>query len=245
MTPTTPRKFTATPVTAGLSSAAPAAGAPGAPVTSAAAASGPAVKKSKKPLVVMIGALAVVVIVAVVWIAWKIMNSAPPVLTAPTEQLGKYVLSEKFVKSGYENHRKYLDVLEQRHDNEEVEKLWRAGKLTDMQMAQLRDAAWMGKYMGRMEKYHARAPGQARKEYIASLVDKKTDADDEGDSKPKQPANGEAKVPKREKSWGKALVATWPADVQAQWKELHKEIKKEEERREKEERKGPTTKAAG
>jgi len=219
--------------------AAPTAGSAG-----GAGAAGAAAKAGrKKMLLKVIAALAVVLIVSGVWITWKLMHPAPPVLTAPTPDLTKYVLSEKFVKAGFDTHVKYLDVMERRYNDNEVEKLWRAGKLTDAQISQLRDAAWMGKYVGRMNKYHSLPQGKERKEYIAKLVDKKTDPDDDADNKPK-PVTDEAKIPKREKAWGKALVAAWPTDIQAQWKELHKEIKKEEERRDKEARKGPTTKAA-
>ncbi len=247
MTPTTPRKFTATSVTAGLN--APSAAAKPkdgvAPVTGAATV-GTAEAKKKKPWLLVSG-IALLVLVAVgSWWIWKVMNPGPPLLTAPTENLANFILSPDFPKRSFEQQHAYLDVIDQRYDDKECQKLWQAGKLTEMQMAELRDAAWMGMNMGRMQKYYSLPPGTQRKEYISKQVGKKFDDDEEPEEpQPVKATSAEdekVKVPKREKSWGKKLVSTWSPDVQAQWKEFTKEMKKEEDRREKEEITKPATK---
>jgi hypothetical protein len=253
MTPTTPRKFTATPVTAGMSAGAtaPAKAGGAAPVTTAGAGTGGGAAggttEKKRPWV-LIGAIAVLVLVGVgVFGIWKWKNPGPPLLTAPTENLAKFILDDsKFHKLSFEKQHGYLDVMDQRYDDKECEKLWKAGKLTEMQMAELRDAAWMGKNMGKMQKYYSLPPGTQRKEYISKQAGKKFDDDGDAEEpaqpKPVSAEDEKVKVPKREKSWGKKLVATWPTDVQAQWKEYNKEIKKEEDRLEKEEMRKGTTK---
>ena len=122
----------------------------------------------------------------------------------------------------------YLGAVERRE--EEVEKMYKAGKLTEPEMGMAREAAWLGKYVGRMDKFFSLPPGQQRLDYTKKIVDKIDDVD----GPPKTKAGPEDKLPKRDKKWGKTIVATFPADVQAQWKEFQKSINDEQDRRKKE-----------
>jgi hypothetical protein len=95
-----------------------------------------------------------------------------------------------------------------------------------------------------MEKFFSLAPGQQRVNYINERVDKMDDADEA----PKTKGPADEKLPKRDKKWGKNIIATFPADVQAQWKEYQKAINDEQDRRKKEkkaaEKAGAATKPA-
>jgi len=177
-------------------------------------------------------------------VLWKTMHPGPPPVTAPTEKLAAFVTSENFVKLPYDRQKEYLGSLDSRNGDGELEKFWRAQKVTDSQMGMLREGAWLGKYIGRMDKFFSAPPGSQRMEYIGKVVDKIKNDPIEPDPQPGD------KLPKREKKWGKKVAETWPADVQQQWKEFHKAITQEEDRRKKATKEakkagGATTQPAG
>ncbi|HEV8604962.1 MAG TPA: hypothetical protein VGQ99_06330 [Tepidisphaeraceae bacterium] len=178
--------------------------------------------------------MAIIAIVALVvaavggWFLWKTLHPGPPLATAPTDKLVPFVIGPKFNELPMEKKALYLGALETRED--ELEKLFRAGKLSEPEMGMAREAAWLGKYVGRMNKFFALPPGQQRLDYIKKVVDKIQDVDEP----PKTKGAPEDKLPKRDKKWGKQVVKAWPADVQAQWKEFEKAISDEEDRRKKE-----------
>jgi len=182
----------------------------------------------KKPIIAIIAVLALIVASAGAWILWKTLHPGPPLPSAPTDKLVPYVISAKFNEASWENKQLYLGAVEKRE--EEVEKMYKAGKLTEPEMGMAREAAWLGKYVGRMDKFFSMPPGQQRLDYIKKVVDKIDDVDEP----PKTKANPEDKLPKRDKKWGKTVVATFPPDVQAQWKEFQKSINDEQDRRKKE-----------
>jgi len=218
MTPTTPRKPMTSPVTA------PPASAGNGPAPQAAH---PPVEK-KKPIVAIIAVVALVVAAVGGWLLWKTLHPGPPLPTAPTDKLVPYVISPKFNEAPWDKKQLYLGALEKRED--EVEKLYKSGKLTEPEMGMAREAAWLGKYVGRMDKYFSLPPGQQRTDYINKVVDKIEDVDEP----PKPKPGPEEKLPKRDKKWGKTIIATFPADVQLQWKEFQKSINDEQDRRKKE-----------
>jgi len=184
----------------------------------------------KKPIVAIIAVLALVVAAVGGFFMWKTLNPGPPLPTAPTDKLVVYVTSPKFMDAPADKKPVYLGALETRED--EVEKLYRSGKLTEPQMSTAREGAWLGKYLGRMEKMFSLPPGQQRLDYIKKIVDKIDDVDEP----PKTKGNPDEKLPKRDKKWGKQVIATLPADVQAQWKEFQKAINEEQDRRKKDKR---------
>ena len=217
MTPTTPRKQMPAPITVTPGPNPP----PQGPATP---------PKKKKPILAIVSVLAmIVVIVGAVWV-WKILHPGPPLPTAPTPKLVEWVTSPERVKAtDFGRVKELIGALDNRED--EIEKMWRAGKLSEGQMGQAREAAWLGKYVGRMEKYFSLPPGQQRLDYIKKLVDKIDDVDEP----PKTKGPNDEKLPKRDKKWGKTMIAnTFPADVQAQWKEFQKAIGEEQDRRKKE-----------
>jgi len=218
MTPTTPRKPITAPPTAPAGSAGNGPAAPGAKV--------PAEKK--KPVVAIIAVVALVVACVGGWFLWKSLHPGPPLPTAPTDKLVPYVISPKFNEAPWDKKELYLGAVEKRE--EEVEKLYKSGKLTQPEMSMAREAAWLGKYVGRMDKYFSLPPGQQRVDYIKKVVDKIDDVDEPPKVKPAP----EDKLPKRDKKWGKTITATFPPDVQQQWKEFQKTINEEQDRRKKE-----------
>jgi len=218
MTPTTPRKPMTTP------QASPAGPAGNGPAPQGAGTA----KAKKKPLVAIIAMVALVVAGAGVIVLWKILHPGPPLPTAPTYDLVTYVTSPKFMDLPAEKKPEYLGALQNRE--EEFIKQYRAGKFTEPQVAMAREGAWLGKYLGRMENYFTLPPGTQRNDYIKKVVDKIDDVDEP----PKPKATGDEKLPKRDKKWGKTVVAALPADMQAQWKELQKAINDEQDRRKKE-----------
>jgi hypothetical protein len=184
--------------------------------------------KKKRPLVAIIAIVALVVAGVGGFILWKTLNPGPPLATAPTSKLADFVTSEKFKTTPFEKKKELMGALDTRED--ELEKLYRSGKLTEPQMAMAREAAWLGKYVGRMDKFFSAPPGQQRLDYVKKVVDKIDDVDEP----PKTKGPPEEKLPKRDKKWGKSVIATFPADVQAQWKEFQKAINDEQDRRKKE-----------
>jgi hypothetical protein len=218
------------PAAAGAAGNGPAGASPAAPA------------KKKKPIVAIIAVVALLVAGVGGFFLWKTLNPGPPLPTAPTETLVKYVLSPKFMEAPADKKPQYLGALENRED--EVEKLFRSGKLSEPQMAMAREGAWLGKNLGRMEKFFSLPPGQQRLDSIKKVVDKIDDVDEP----PKTKGPAEEKLPKRDKKWGKQVIASLPADVQAQWKEFQKAINDEQDRRKKEkkaaEKAGAATKPA-
>jgi hypothetical protein len=199
--------------------------------------------KKKKPVFAIVSVLAlIVVIVGVVWV-WKIMHPGPPLPTAPTPKLVDWVTNqERFKATEFGRQKELLGALDNRE--EEIEQMFRSHKLTEPQMGMAREAAWLGKQMGRMEKFFSLPPGQQRLDYIKKVVDKMDDVDEP----PKTKGPNDEKLPKRDKKWGKTVIAIFPADVQAQWKEYQKAINDEQDRRKKErkaaEKAGAATKPA-
>ena len=104
MTPTTPRKaMTVTPpVAAGVAGNGPAGASPAAPA------------KKKKPVVAIIAVVALLVAGVGGFFLWKTLNPGPPLTTAPTETLVKYVLSPKFMEAPGDKKPLYLGALENR-----------------------------------------------------------------------------------------------------------------------------------
>jgi hypothetical protein len=218
MTPTTPRKPMPT-----LQAAPPAAAG-----NSPAAQTGSAAAPKKKPIVAIIAVLALVVAGVGGFVAWKMLNPAPPLPTAPTDKLVAYVTSPKFLQAPLDKKMPYMGALDSRED--EFEKLFRSGKLSEPQFSMAREAAWLGKNLGRMEKFYTLPPGQQRLDHLKKVVDKIDDVDEP----PKTKGPPEEKLPKRDKKWGKQVIASFPPDVQAQWKEFQKAINDEQDRRKKE-----------
>ena len=217
MTPTTPRKPMTAPITV---TPGPAGNGPGAASTAAPA--------KKKPILAIVAVLAVIlIVVGAVW-GWKLMHPGPPLPTAPTPKLVAWTVSENMKTTEFSRQKELLGALDSRED--EIETMYRSGKLSEPQTAAAREGAWLGKYIGRMEKYVALPPGQQRLDYIKKLVDKIDDVDEP----PKTKGPAEEKLPKRDKKWGKNIIATFPPDVQAQWKEFQKAINDEQDRRKKE-----------
>jgi hypothetical protein len=218
MTPTTPRKTMNAPITVTPPSAA-----------NALAAQTPASPAGeKKPIVTIVAIVALIVAGVGGFILWKTLNPGPPLATAPTPKLTEFVVSEKFKTTPYEKQKELMGALDNRED--EIEKLYRSGKLTEVQMSMAREAAWLGKNVGRMEEFYSSPPGQQRLDYVKKVVDK---IDDVGEP-PKTKGPPEEKLPKRDKKWGKTVIATFPPDVQAQWKEFQKAVDDEQDRRKKE-----------
>lgn len=218
MTPTTPRKPMTAPQTV-----APAAGNAPPAQTPAGAAPG-----KKKHLVAIIAIAALVVAGAGGIVLWKTLNPGPPPPTGPSDRIAAFVSSSKFAEVPWSKKLEYFGTSDQRE--EEYEKLYRAGKLSQPQMGMVREAAWLGKNLGRMVKYYSLPPGQQRTDNLHKVVDKIDDVDEP----PKTKGPPEEKLPKRDKKWGKQMIATAPADVQAQWKDFQKAINDEQDRRKKE-----------
>jgi len=183
---------------------------------------------SKKRLLAIIAGLALVVACVGGWFLWKTLHPGPPLPTAPTDKLVPYVISPKFKDASWDQKQLYLGAVEKRED--EVEKMYRTGKLNETEMGMAREAAWLGKYVGRMDKFFSLPPGQQRLDYTKKVVDKIDDVDEP----PKTKAGTDEKLPKRDKKWGKTVVAAFPPDAQAQWKEFQKSISDEQDRRKKE-----------
>ena len=217
MTPTQSRK----PMPAPITVTAGGGNGPGAQTPAAPGA-------KKKPIAAIIAVLALVVIGMGGFITWKMMNPGPPLPTAPTPKIVDHVVSEKFKTTPFDRQKELMGALDNRED--EIEKLYRSGKLSEPQFSMAREAAWLGKNIGRMEKFYSSPPGQQRLDYVKKTVDKIDDVDEP----PKTKGPPEEKLPKRDKKWGKTIIATFPPDVQAQWKEFQKAVNDEQDRRKKE-----------
>src|SRR5258706_12112404 len=150
MTPTTPRKPITSPVTvpAGSAGNGPAAQTANAPA------------QKKKPLIAIIAVAALLVAIICGWFLWKTLHPGPPLPTAPTEKLVPYVISAKFSEASWDKKQLYLGAVEKRE--EEVEKLYKVGKFNESEMGMAREAAWLGKDVGRMDKYFSLPPGHQR-----------------------------------------------------------------------------------
>jgi len=219
MTPTTPRKPITTP------QAVPAGSAGNGPPTQSSPNVPPA---KKKHLVAIIAVIALVVAAIGLFVLWKTLHPGPPPLTGPTIDLVKYVVGNKLPEASADKKGLYLSEVDKRED--EIKKLFLTQKLTEPETAMAREAAWLGKYLGRMDKFYSLSPGQQRTDYINKVVDKIDDVDEP----PKPKGSPEEKLPKRDKKWGKQVIASFPADMQAQWKEFQKAIDDEQDHRKKE-----------
>jgi hypothetical protein len=169
----------------------------------------------------------IAIAVAVLLIAgvWFIARDSTPRLNGPTVEIAKFVGTSGFKSLPFEQQRQYLQIVDDRED--EIRSLYNENKLKESELRTALQWGWLGKQLGRVQKYFSLPPGQQRVDYIEKLVDKK--------EKPKKPGSNSTPADKikRDESTEDQLVASLPPDVRSQWEIMNKAYREARAAREK------------
>lgn len=175
-------------------------------------------ERRKQLLIGGIGAVTLVVAVALLFIFHPWRPSAPK-LGGEAAKLGEYVSTPDFQKMSFEKREVYMKMMHSKKD--QITKAYADGQMSleDYQKSLL--AAHLGKELDDMRKYFAKPVGAERLKYLDKLMAKK-------DTKEEAAAHDAAarQVKKehetlKDAAAEKAEIATWPADIQAQYQEFH------------------------
>ena len=180
----------------------------------------PAPKSRNVWVIAGAGAGGVVVLALLVWVVMSVLGNNEPRLNENTVVLAKFMESSSFAKMEYEKQRQYYKVLDDR--NAELDQSFKDHRLTEPEYRTALEAAWLGKHIKRVEKYHALPPGQPRADYIDKLLDKK-------ERKAENPKSGEIKA---DETAAEMKVEKWPPAVRQQWEAFHNAYSKEKKLRE-------------
>jgi hypothetical protein len=220
---------------------------PGAPKpTPASAAAAPAARKLNWLLIG--GAAAALLVIVAALVIWQ-KATAPPRLNEPTVDIARFAASERFDQLSLAEQRKYMDVLEGRKD--ELKEAYYAGKLAEPEYRVAKELFWFSDWLGRMDDYYAKSPGQQRLDYLHSLAAKQEKKDDEDDGQKPDNKTGGPKLPKvkRDEISETLRPKRWSAEEQQRWNQFRSalaEVKAAREKAEKEREaaKGPKTRPA-
>jgi hypothetical protein len=189
----------------------------GASKPAVAAPAAPAAPVRTKNWLLIGGGAAALVIVVTALIIWQKVT-APPRLNDSTLEITKFAASARFDKLPFSEQKKFMFKLEERKD--EVKSAYHAGKLDEVEFRTAKELAWFGDWLGKMDEYYAKPPGQQRQLYLERLVAKREKKDDNDNKKPssKKPAD-EHKLPKVERDESSETIRpeSWPAEDKQRW----------------------------
>ena len=173
----------------------------------------------------IIGSGAALVLAALIVLLVLSRRDTEPRLNDTTAVLAKFVTSKQFDAMPYEKQRLYYKVLDDRAD--EIDQLFKQGKLTDADYRAALETAWLGKHINRVEKYVSLPAGNARANYIAQLLTKKAKKD------AAKMKNGldEADDIRVDETAASLRVESWPANVRDQWNLFHAAYRQEKKLR--------------
>lgn len=174
----------------------------------------------------IIGSGAALVLVALIIFLVLSRRDAEPRLNDTTAVLAKFVTSKQFDAMPYEKQRLYYKVLDDRAD--EIDQLFKQGKLTDSDCRAALEAAWLGKHINRVEKYVSLPAGNARANYIAQLLTKKA----KKDAVKAKDGVDEADDIRVDETAASLRVESWPPNVRDQWNLFHTAYHQEKKLRE-------------
>jgi hypothetical protein len=155
---------------------------------------------------------ALAAIALIVLVAWLASRPGPPRLNSDTLTLVKFVNSEAFDGIAFEQKSQYLRILEDRQNQGDLKKLFRANLVSESEYRGAIQYAWLGQQLKRSDRY-AMLVGQARAAYINDLVDKKIKKSNKPADTSNAVADEELDV-KRDPALDKILIDQWPREVQ-------------------------------
>ena len=189
--------------------------------------------KPKKNWVLIGGGAGALLVLVGAFIVWQKMT-APPRLNDSTLDIAKFAASGSFDGLSLTEQRKYMQVLEGRKDD--VKELYHAGKISEPEYRTAKELFWFSDWLGRMDEYYSKSPGQQRQDYLNTLAAKQDKKDDdEDDKKPGNKSSGGPKLPKvkRDELSEKTRPEKWTADDQKRWKEFRSAYAQVKEARDK------------
>jgi hypothetical protein len=161
-------------------------------------------------------------------------SGAPPRVNAPIANIARYVDAPGFNKLPFDRQSLYMKVLDDRR--EELKTAFRNKTLAEGEYRASMEYAWFGRQLPRMEKYAELHDTALRTEYVEKLARKAVADKKAAAAKPAETAKSAdaEELPKRMESTEKTFPLTWPAEVQTQWTEYRKALKKAERKVERE-----------
>jgi hypothetical protein len=173
-------------------------------------------QRRQKLLIGAISGAALVVAVALLLIYRPWRTQAPRIGGEPSK-LGQYVGTADFQKLGFEKREIYMKMASAKKD--EFAQAYADGRLSleDYQKSLL--AAHLGKQLDNMRKYFAKPMGSPREKFLDKMVAKKETKKQTRDRDPEAKKIEEEQDLLKDYAAETAEVATWPADIQAKYKE--------------------------
>ncbi len=162
------------------------------------------------------GAFALVVLGVALFYFTRPMEEPP--LNADTDVILKFAASDAFNKLSFDRQTLFMKTIEDRE--KEIKKAYEAGKYTDSELRLAKELAWFGDQIDQMNKYHAKANQRERLAYLDKVLDVgEPPKEEKPKSREPTPSGRDSSDVKRDETTEDARPITWPADVQARWKE--------------------------
>jgi hypothetical protein len=178
-------------------------------------------QRRQKLLIGGIGGAALVLAVTLLLIYRPWRTPAPKIGGEPSK-LGQYVGTEDFQKLSFEKRELYMKMASAKKD--EFATAYAEGRLSleDYQKSLL--AAHLGKQLDNMRKYFAKPIGAQREKFLDKMILKKEAKKQERDHDPEAKKIEEEQDLLKDYAAETAEVATWPADMQAKYKEYNEAL---------------------
>lgn len=171
--------------------------------------------KSTSPLLLGFCAAGLLGVVALG--VWLLRTDPPPRLNADTVTLARFVATDEYLRLPFERQDPYMRIIEDRDDNNELDRAYATGQLSEADYRAAIQEAWLGQLIKRSERYIIlNASGRAN--YIADLLDRKEAKKAKAKKKPARPPEGpfDPKLIKRDPSHSEMRIASWPAPIRQQ-----------------------------
>lgn len=166
---------------------------------------------------------------AIAVVAWQVRPDGAPRLNSDTATIAAFVATEEYAKLPFDRQQAYMKTLEDRDDNDELEKVFMLQKLSESQYRAAIQEAWLGQQLKRSEGYMALPAGPARIKYINSLLDKKVKKDQTRKRSIKSQEEEAADSIKRDATATKLRIESWPAPVREQYETFRKAYEEQKE----------------
>ena len=188
---------------------------------------------SRLLLVIGVIVLALACVGAIAYFA-STRGDGVPRLNSDTPALVKFINTDKYLKLPFDRQALYMKVIEDRSDNDELDKAFLTQKISEAEFRNALQEAWLGEQLKRAEKYANLPVGSPRAEFIADLIQRKEEKKALALRNPnKVKPTTEADEIKRDATLEQIRINQWPEPVRLQWANFSKAYRDQKEAREK------------